>query len=608
MKHLIRSVKAWFGRHSMRTKLAVSFSATIVLIFMLVMVLLNYFITSSYREKFLHSAEQSYDQAYSFLENYLDTMLYVSDLIYYNGDLQRVMSSERFHGDRSFGEQYREFLEMNKVFTSVEMAETIYQARVYIPDDIFYSANMRHFIGNSKLQERPDYARFLEVSKKEKVYFTAPEYVEIPGLNEPVNLVSLLRTIRRTDGSAIPIGVEQVSIETSELEKVLQKSDITSSGLVYLVNEAGELISTSGGGSQMLRELAQTGGLPGAGDSSWSQQMLGGEQYLVNRKSLRNADWGLVALIPEREIAQQSRQAGSIIALLTLPAVAAVVTLSILISRYYTRRLNRLADMMALVQAGNLEVDFGEQTEDEIGELFRSFSYMKEELKNLLDEKYRSGKAVKSAQFRALQAQINPHFLYNTLDLINWEAMDHDAPEIAEIAQSLAEFYRISLNKGREIVTVGEELNHVRAYVRIENYHFDGAINLKIEVPEEVLGLGCINIILQPFVENSIMHGIAEDPSILECNIRIRAWLEGGDLVFAIADDGLGMTEKQLEEMFSSNPSRSHGYGVKNINSRIRLCYGEDYGLTYSSRIGLGTTVEMRIPALTPEEAEQRVQ
>lgn len=131
----------------MRTKLAVTFSCTVVLILLLLMILLNYFITRNYREQLLHTAEKSCDQAQSFLENYLETMIYVSDLIYYNNDLQQAMSSPTFNGHRNFGVQYREFLQLDKVFTSVEMVETIYRSRVFIPDDIFYSSNQRHFAG-----------------------------------------------------------------------------------------------------------------------------------------------------------------------------------------------------------------------------------------------------------------------------------------------------------------------------------------------------------------------------------------------------------------------------------------------------------------------------
>ena len=174
-------------------------------------------------------------------------------------------------------------------------------------------------------------------------------------------------------------------------------------------------------------------------------------------------------------------------------------------------------------------------------------------------EQYRLGKNVKTAELRALQAQINPHFLYNTLDLINWEAMDYNAPEIMEIARNLAQFYRISLNKGRQIVRVEEELH------------------LQIDADEGVEELACINIILQPFVENAIMYSIAKAPDRETCRIHIRAACEGQDLVFRITDNGFGMSREQIERIFEENSyDVSLGYGAKNVNFRIMLCYGEE--------------------------------
>lgn len=221
---------------------------------------------------------------------------------------------------------------------------------------------------------------------------------------------------------------------------------------------------------------------------------------------------------------------------------------------------------------------------------------------------YESELAKKHLELQFLRSQINPHFLYNTLDLINWEAFEHDAPEISEIAQNLAKFYRLSLNKGRQILTIREELEHVRAYVSIENRHFDDAICLQIDVPEALQPLACLNIILQPFVENAILHGFAENPARGVCNIRIEAWREGDDVVFLVQDDGPGMTEAQIESIFRENTVRqSSGYGVKNIQSRIRLSFGENYGVTYRNTKEAGTAVYIRIPALTPEEAEKRL-
>lgn len=606
MKNPVALFRTWFIQRSMRTKLSFSFSVTMVGVLILIMILLNFFITRSYRETLLSSGEKSCEQAYSFLENYVNTMQYVSDLVYYNGELQSAMASSEFHGSRPYGVQYREFLRLDQVFATAEMVETVFRARVYVPDDVAYAQNQKHFAPYSQLYNRFDYEAFLKATQTQQMYFSSPTIEEVTGSTQPVSLLSMFRAIRRTDGTALPIGVEEVSIRTSQLQQVLEKSDITATGVVYLVNSQGKLISASGG-EVLLSQLVSAGELPLGQGKGWEQRELAGKEYVVNRKWLRQADWTLVALVPEQEIASQSAFVGTVICLLSLVAVAAVFFVSLRVSRYYTRRLNRLDTMMMAVRKGELDVDIQSDEPDEIGRLLQSFSYMTRELKTLMEERYRSGKEVKSAQFKALQAQINPHFLYNTLDLMNWEAMDHGVPEIAEIAQSLAKFYRISLNRGRQVVTIGEELSHVSAYVLIENRHFEGAIALKLEVPEEIKALGTINLLLQPFVENAIMHGIAENPAIQECTVLIQGRWEEDDVLLSITDDGMGMDDRQLEQLFLSDPASSHGYGVKNVNSRIKLCFGEAYGLSYSSKPGLGTTVEIRLPALTPEEAEEYV-
>lgn len=603
----VSMIRHWFPKRSMRTKLAFSFSVTMVLVLLLVMVLINYFITKSYRETLLRSAEKSCEQARSFLENYLDTMRYVSDLVYYNGELQSALGAENFDGDRSFGEQYREFLKLDTVFAAAELVETVYRVRVYIPDDIFYAQNKKHFAPDSLLADRTDYEELMARMQTEQVAFSAPLEETVVGSTAQVKLLSMFRMIRKTDGSALPIGVEEVSIQVSQLQKVLEKSDITSTGAVYLLDGQGRVISFSGEGDEEQEPLGQLETLPAASVGGWAAQELSGRRYFVNQKQLPLADWRLVSLVPESEIAQQSSNIGSIIFLLSLVAVAAVFTVSVAVSRYYTKRLNRLSSMMQTVRQGSLEADFGEPEPDEIGRLFQSFSFMTKELKKLMEERYQTGKQVKAAQFKALQAQINPHFLYNTLDLINWEAIDHDVPEIAEVAQSLAKFYRISLNRGGQVVTIEQELTHVQAYVLIENRHFDGAITLHIDVPETLRSLATINLILQPFVENAIMHGMAENPSVQECTVSISGRREEDDVVLTVSDDGMGMGEEQLSTMFSTDPAVSHGYGVKNIDSRIRLCFGEAYGLSYRSAPGAGTTVEIRIPALTLEEAEEYI-
>ena len=225
-----------------------------------------------------------------------------------------------------------------------------------------------------------------------------------------------------------------------------------------------------------------------------------------------------------------------------------------------------------------------------------------------MKEEFQLGKDVRVAELRALQAQINPHFLYNTLDLINWIAMDYGAEDIEKIAWNLARFYRLSLNRGQNLISIGEEAEHVQVYVNIQKFHYDDAVHLEVDIPEELKSLACLNIILQPFVENAILHGIGERTEISQCSIAIRVQKQGDNILFTVKDDGPGMTQRQMEEAETLDISQiKGGYGVKNINFRIKLCFGEEYGVRYESVLGEGTTAFILIPAMTMEEAEKKI-
>ncbi len=589
----------------MRSKLALSFSVPVVFVFFIVMLFINYSIGGHYREKIVYSASQAYDQAFSFFENYVQNMYYASDLIYYNGDLQRMVGSENFSGDRDYAEQYREFLALESVFTTVEKMESIYLARIFISDEIHYTNNTKNFVSYSSLAERKDYEDIIN----SYIYFTGSESVGLPQNNGNVELVSMFRMIKSTLGTNKFIAVQQIGVKTEKFQSIIDKSNITQAGIIYLTNQRGEIICLSSGKDELLQTLQKSGKLPVKGTHlNWQNQKIWKEEYIVQNKEIEMTDWILVALVPKTEIEAQVRQINAISFSLSILAVIVISLLAFKIARYYTKRLDILAQSMISLQNGNFNEQLMVIEDDEIGQIFKQFNDTAGRLKELMEEQYRMGKEIKTAQLKALQAQINPHFLYNTLDLINWQAIDNQAPEIAEVARNLAKYYRISLNRGKQVVSIAEELEHVKAYIYIENKLFEDSIELKIDVPKEIQSLACINIMLQPFVENAIVHGIASDISVQECHILIQARKEEGDIIFIIQDDGKGMTEQQVKNILNAEPKSGYnGYGVKNVNSRIQLCYGEEYQLSYSSTSGKGTTVTIRIPALTIEECEQIV-
>ncbi|MDF2986874.1 MAG: integral rane sensor signal transduction histidine kinase [Eubacterium sp.] len=232
--------------------------------------------------------------------------------------------------------------------------------------------------------------------------------------------------------------------------------------------------------------------------------------------------------------------------------------------------------------------------EDEIGELTDSFNSMAGKINGLLDEQYRLGYEIKNLELKVLQSLINPHFLYNTLDMIYWLAVKNKVPAIENAAKSLGRFYNLSLGHGEDIVTLEKELTHVSTYVNIQNMRFEDKIKLVVDVPDELYSCRIIKIVLQPLVENAILHGIYEKEDS-RGTITISGDASDGILQITIEDDGVGMNTEHLSALLST-PGENRGYGVWNINERIRLTYGEPYGLQFTSTPNAGTCVFVKFP------------
>lgn len=290
--------------------------------------------------------------------------------------------------------------------------------------------------------------------------------------------------------------------------------------------------------------------------------------------------------------------------------IVIVLLLGLLVSSSLSRRIQLLNRQMQHVETGypaKLEISAGR---DEIGDLISAYNTMAERISVLTEEKITANEEMNSARLQALRAQIEPHFLYNTLDMINWLTRNNRNKEASEAILALSRFYRLSLNKGNLTTTVSDEIEHVSLYVRLMNMRFNGKINYIVDVPDEILDLRIPMIILQPIIENAIQHGIQEN-KIGSGNISLIAWIEDDVIVFLIADDGVGMPQELIERLTDAEikNNRSSGIGIYNTHRRIQLSdtNGDQsgYGIFYKSEEGFGTEVTIRVPILDEESAEK---
>lgn len=288
--------------------------------------------------------------------------------------------------------------------------------------------------------------------------------------------------------------------------------------------------------------------------------------------------------------------------ILVFSAVAFSVFAAWSLSKSIYTPIKKLHDVTTTITKNDLQALMTSDNVDEITELGMSFNIMIGKIKELLDSKIKEQENLKKAELRALQAQINPHFLYNTLDTIIWMAESKQTEQVVKIVSALSSFFRISLSKGMDWITIGEELERIRSYLTIQQMRYRDILDFKIEADEDVSENTILKLILQPLVENALYHGIKNKRQ--GGTITVRARRSGSDeVLLEVEDNGIGFTPEKLKQLRteleddSDDIKLESGFGIGNVNKRIRLYYGKPYGISVESEYTTGTCVTLVIPA-----------
>lgn len=386
------------------------------------------------------------------------------------------------------------------------------------------------------------------------------------------------------------LGVLRINLDTAQLLRMLQSVNETSQGETALITPGGELVLCSGRDPAFLEEyLAQ--GTPKA----FSEEILSAARHqrkiLVSKLS---NEWKLVSTVSEEIFEPDRLSLGAAAVGLAAGAMllgAVFVHFSV---KRLTDRIDSMSRFMERVQIHSPD-RLREEGSDELTSLQRSFNRMLAAVRESAQATELAIHQKNEADYNILQEQINPHFLYNCLDSINWMALERGSGEISRMARLLGKFYRLSLSGGRQTVSLENEVEHSKIYVEIMQIRFDGQIRVRYQVEEAALALQVPKLILQPLLENAIQHGI----SCRECQegtIRVRVFTRDGFLILEVADTGAGMDKEALASLLASlaSPQGRTGYGMRNVDRRIRYAFGEGSGLRVRSIAGRGTKVEIR--------------
>ncbi len=393
-------------------------------------------------------------------------------------------------------------------------------------------------------------------------------------------------------------GIFVMHIDSKYIKNIYNDVNMVGNGYILIADNNGKIISTGQPASKSSELEAAIVKEINAGQSGSLLQDIRGEKNLISFSTSRVTGWKVLSIVPTASLMKNIYITTGITILIACIIIIVIMIISIVASSLIFRPIKQLQSQMKRVEAGELDVHIQPVAEDEIGDLTQGFLNMMGEVKKLLVRQEEEQKKLKSAELLALQSQINPHFLYNTIDVALWYAKESNSVEIQNILLSLARFYRISLNSGNNLISIANELEHVKSYIEIESIRFEGKFDVEYDIDEDILQNTIVKLTFQPLVENAIKHGIRKRPG--KGRILISGRREGENIKIKISDDGVGMTEAQINDLFTSEGeyrANSRGYGIHNVNDRLVLQYGKGYGLKYSSVKGEGTCGEILIPA-----------
>lgn len=569
MQNKMKKLLHWVNGIKLRYKLAIFYSLFCFLPVMLLFLLSFLQMRSIIDDKEKLNLQSYLQQSVSSMDRTLDGYNSLSDYIAFDRTLAEAFSME-------YGTPYEQYEQLTQKVDPILRSSSYFHGgmqRITIYTDNGMVKHDTTVAPVSEIEETDWYQKTLEhpglnwfVNYPEKTLFSARK-LAFSGAREGVNILYM-------------------DVDYQKLFTPYAETLISECGL-YITDQEGKLVFEESrfSGKNQNYDLTYSEFL--------EQRDRGSADYTILCEQSNTTGWTVWLYQPVGLAGESMRPIGVMAEVTILICIFAAVLAYFITSGMVSGRIERLTCLMQEVQEGSMDMQVGSDDRDEIGMLYRGFGSMMKRIRTLINEVYLGKITQKEAELKALQAQINPHFLYNTLSLINWKALAAGEEDISRMTLAMSTFYRTALNRGRNVLQVEAELSNTRAYLEIQSMLHDGDFDYEIEVQPEILQCESLNLILQPLVENAIHHGI-EEKTDGRGKISVRGWKEDNCVWFMVEDNGVGMEQKVADKILTME---SKGYGVRNVDERIRLCYGEKYAMKVESVVGKGTKMTIHFPA-----------
>lgn len=383
------------------------------------------------------------------------------------------------------------------------------------------------------------------------------------------------------------IGIMRFSVRLSELFDSVDYTKLGEGSILSVLDPVGNVVFTSG---QALedRDESQNKVSKYATAAKYDEK-----KYLTLQEDLPQKNWKIVAQVPLNIIEQEAKRVRTVFIIICLICVLLFAYTGYLISQSFSKRILKIVGVLNAFREGDLHKRITYRGKGEFPQIATALNAMGEDIESLINKVYLTQLQKKEAELEMLQSQINPHFLYNTLSSINQLAKFGETEKLQDMVVQLAQFYRLTLNSGKTMIPIVTEIEQANAYLDIQKVKYGQRLEVTYNIDADIWPYETVKLILQPFIENVLKHAWSGD----RIHIRVSVTKEGKDIVYRIIDDGLGMKQERIEEIFDPRDDSHMGCGIRNIDQRVKLHYGNEYGVSIYSRVGIGTTVQIRIPA-----------
>jgi len=583
---------------------ALSQTAVLIIVTMCIMVTVFYMVFHSraFNERGKYEEENLVNME-AYLNSYLEEVDSIAKNVNYNYYLQdyleTVIKEEDDYVDSGIGKNMRSYEMSSQAFSDTLLSRAdISSIMIFGKKKMLLNRSMYTYqkvaLDYSKLDW---YAK--AVAKPQDAIITGPNRHSFFDTDDEV--ISLSREVQSYENGTFR-GVILINLNMNKITEICNSFQEKQENFICIINDKGELVYKQQNGRERFafdekENRQELNTALGKTKESCFRLNYRGEKYLITRTDMKTTGWTLVSMVPYKSVMAETMAISGVMILAV--AITLIVTL-LLLNRILTgvvKPLKKLEKYMVQVNPDNMDQRMEILTDDEIGHLSMKFNQMMDRIRNLKEQVIEEQEDKRKYELQALQAQINPHFLYNTLDSIIWMAETNDS-NIVAMTEALAKLFRISLNKGNEEISLERELEHVKNYLIIQSMRYADKFTYEISAEPGVERCRTIKLILQPIVENCIYHGIKKKRGTGK--ITIRAYRREQNLIIEVSDDGCGMPEeicrKILSDEIESENISGSGIGVKNVNERIQLRFGKKYGLSYSSEEGVGTTVTYVLP------------